>query len=124
MRLYLTSTGEWTGNQSDAAGLVRANGGTWEQIDVPTDKPGLIAWLTQQWTRFPTIAAPSAPITAPTETDAQRAESLRRISIEERSEEHTSELQSLMRTSYAVFCLKKKNTYLKCHNTTHIYKST
>src|SRR3546814_1042468 len=28
-----------------------------------------------------------------------------------RSEEHTSELQSLMRISYAVFCLKKKNTY-------------
>src|SRR3546814_3689854 len=26
-----------------------------------------------------------------------------------RSEEHTSELQSLLRTSYAVFCLKKKN---------------
>src|SRR3546814_4135048 len=33
---------------------------------------------------------------------------------DERSEEHTSELQSLMRISYAVFCLKKKNT----HNTT------
>src|SRR3546814_12248692 len=31
-----------------------------------------------------------------------------------RSEEHTSELQSLMRISYAVFCLKKKN------NSTHI----
>src|SRR3546814_4805254 len=31
-----------------------------------------------------------------------------------RSEEHTSELQSLMRISYAVFCLKKKNTI---HNT-------
>src|SRR3546814_6458541 len=30
-----------------------------------------------------------------------------------RSEEHTSELQSLMRISYAVFCLKKKNT-IKC----------
>src|SRR3546814_3314698 len=29
-----------------------------------------------------------------------------------RSEEHTSELQSLMRISYAVFCLKKKNTTL------------
>src|SRR3546814_2912249 len=28
-----------------------------------------------------------------------------------RSEEHTSELQSLMRNSYAVFCLKKKNKY-------------
>src|SRR3546814_5174816 len=31
-----------------------------------------------------------------------------------RSEEHTSELQSLMRISYAVFCLKKKNT--QTHN--------
>src|SRR3546814_9567935 len=31
------------------------------------------------------------------------------LNIERRSEEHTSELQSLMRTSYAVFCLKKKN---------------
>src|SRR3546814_10680554 len=30
--------------------------------------------------------------------------------VVERSEEHTSELQSLMRTSYAVFCSKKKNT--------------
>src|SRR3546814_5538771 len=29
--------------------------------------------------------------------------------LEDRSEEHTSELQSLMRRSYAVFCLKKKN---------------
>src|SRR3546814_9443482 len=31
------------------------------------------------------------------------------VSHELRSEEHTSELQSLMRISYAVFCLKKKN---------------
>src|SRR3546814_5792570 len=30
-----------------------------------------------------------------------------------RSEEHTSELQSLMRISYAVFCLKKKNTPIR-----------
>src|SRR3546814_2853168 len=34
-----------------------------------------------------------------------------RIGMTERSEEHTSELQSLMRISYAVFCLKKKNTH-------------
>src|SRR3546814_8723289 len=34
--------------------------------------------------------------------------------ITERSEEHTSELQSLMRISYAVFCLKKKKN--KIHN--------
>src|SRR3546814_4515624 len=32
-----------------------------------------------------------------------------------RSEEHTSELQSLMRTSYAVFCLKKKKKNNKTH---------
>src|SRR3546814_2827347 len=32
-----------------------------------------------------------------------------------RSEEHTSELQSLMRISYAVFCLKKKNSINKIH---------
>src|SRR3546814_3870701 len=34
-----------------------------------------------------------------------------------RSEEHTSELQSLMRISYAVFCLKKKNK--KIHSVEH-----
>src|SRR3546814_1641394 len=34
-----------------------------------------------------------------------------------RSEEHTSELQSLMRISYAVFCLKKKITPTQIHNT-------
>src|SRR3546814_2655427 len=33
-----------------------------------------------------------------------------------RSEEHTSELQSLMRISYAVFCLKKKNKTIKSTN--------
>src|SRR3546814_7181469 len=43
-----------------------------------------------------------------------------------RSEEHTSELQSLMRTSYAVFCLKKKNKkkHSENHMTTKIYNST
>src|SRR3546814_4722584 len=35
-----------------------------------------------------------------------------RLKSPNRSEEHTSELQSLMRISYAVFCLKKKNTQI------------
>src|SRR3546814_6387181 len=43
--------------------------------------------------------------TAATDIFSERA-----ISAKGRSEEHTSELQSLMRISYAVFCLKKKNT--------------
>src|SRR3546814_1000359 len=43
---------------------------------------------------------------------------------EARSEEHTSELQSLMRISYAVFCLKKKTKnhklkHQKCHTEQH-----
>src|SRR3546814_5274843 len=37
-----------------------------------------------------------------------------------RSEEHTSELQSLMRNSYAVFCLKKKNNKTRTQNQKHI----
>src|SRR3546814_2547136 len=41
-----------------------------------------------------------ASVTAPVEPGSAKI----------RSEEHTSELQSLMRISYAVFCLKKKNT--------------
>src|SRR3546814_4577814 len=56
-----------------------------------------------------------------------RSEHLRRPTpgqLLERSEEHTSELQSLMRISYAVFCLKKQktrtihyiSTYIRCTN--------
>src|SRR3546814_7049902 len=36
-----------------------------------------------------------------------------------RSEEHTSELQSLMRISYAVFCLKKQKPTIHTHHNTH-----
>src|SRR3546814_6812680 len=39
--------------------------------------------------------------------------------LEQRSEEHTSELQSLMRISYAVFCLKKKKNLTSQHNSAH-----
>src|SRR3546814_1540199 len=41
--------------------------------------------------------------------------------VQVRSEEHTSELQSLMRISYAVFCLKKKNYQ---HITTDMHYTT
>src|SRR3546814_4712244 len=43
------------------------------------------------------------------------AERLFGIDRSARSEEHTSELQSLMRISYAVFCLKKKKLYQLVH---------
>src|SRR3546814_10220963 len=43
-------------------------------------------------------------------TTPEDVRELRLRSGDQRSEEHTSELQSLMRNSYAVFCLKKKKT--------------
>src|SRR3546814_2107802 len=41
---------------------------------------------------------------------------LQRLQLRHRSEEHTSELQSLMRISYAVFCLKKKKQKPHTHH--------
>src|SRR3546814_1525863 len=49
-------------------------------------------------------------------TDAGQIERAALEMVEHRSEEHTSELQSLMRISYAVFCLQKK----KITNTQHV----
>src|SRR3546814_4637498 len=50
------------------------------------------------------------------------------IAAGNRSEEHTSELQSLMRISYAVFCLKKKTHLTSSHQHTfakiHIHRLT
>src|SRR3546814_3668100 len=43
-------------------------------------------------------------------------------SIDSRSEEHTSELQSLMRISYAVFCLKKKKQTTRLHTIFYNYR--
>src|SRR3546814_9732030 len=47
--------------------------------------------------------------------DAERKQDF--AEAQARSEEHTSELQSLMRISYAVFCLKKKNKTTRRPNT-------
>src|SRR3546814_5970148 len=51
----------------------------------------------------------------------ERCDAARRYPSQKRSEEHTSELQSLMRISYAVFCLKKKKKIthnIQTHNKT------
>src|SRR3546814_10687539 len=47
------------------------------------------------------------------EADVRMPEIVARPELARRSEEHTSELQSLMRISYAVFCLKKKKRIQK-----------
>src|SRR3546814_5359564 len=51
----------------------------------------------------------------------QTAGDVTRLGAFHRSEEHTSELQSLMRNSYAVFCLKKKNTAHTTHISTRFF---
>src|SRR3546814_4887371 len=56
--------------------------------------------------RFPHLVAASAPHTRGGSSDNVFNRGTE--TEDTRSEEHTSELQSLMRTSYAVFCLKKK----------------
>src|SRR3546814_7632372 len=65
------------------------------------------AWTERFTTASPACAVPIAP------TAIRRARITSRLAIRNclhsrRSEEHTSELQSLMRISYAVFCLKKQ----------------
>src|SRR3546814_5828013 len=70
----------------------------------------LPAWKERGWTWWMKLMTPIAE------------ENLRMIHDAGRSEEHTSELQSLMRISYAVFCLKKKTD--KQNNTNHTLSST
>src|SRR3546814_1283227 len=55
---------------------------------------------------------------------ARRGELTFRTRSVPRSEEHTSELQSLMRISYAVFCLKKKKNNILIHTVKHITNET
>src|SRR3546814_3595345 len=86
--------------------------------------PGVTPALLRASKAMPAVMAPS-PITAmcwrsiPRLRDATAIPSTAEIDVDEcavpkasyRSEEHTSELQSLMRISYAVFCLKKQTTH-------------
>src|SRR3546814_9380021 len=67
------------------------------------------------WHGGPPIRTSTSPSLIPVRARNSSTESVR-------SEEHTSELQSLMRISYAVFCLKKKNTsqHQQHSNTKHL----
>src|SRR3546814_8092008 len=66
------------------------------------------------------IAALDVDLPAETQAGRTRTATARGGAATERSEEHTSELQSLMRISYAVFCLKKKNKKIQHINTTQL----
>src|SRR3546814_3081840 len=77
----------------------------------PADRRAKLVSLTAAGRRQLAVAQkiidepPAALVALPAKELALLRKALKKI---ERSEEHTSELQSLMRISYAVFCLKKK----------------
>src|SRR3546814_2540331 len=85
-------------------------------ISSPADPPSMIrisAVLTSRMIFALSIVSASWPDSADSRkngsSDSPVASALKFDSTSARSEEHTSELQSLMRISYAVFCLKQKH---------------
>src|SRR3546814_8369307 len=79
---------------------------------------GQIIVAASRWFGGPQIADRSS--TTDMFIDSLKPAADAQVSYYLRSEEHTSELQSLMRISYAVFCLKKKKT--TTIQSTHIYR--
>src|SRR3546814_3222501 len=84
------------------------------------------------WMLAPALACGNAFILKPSERDPSVPLRLAELALEAglpagilnvRSEEHTSELQSLMRISYAVFCLKKKKTPVTKHHKYHFHSN-
>src|SRR3546814_1194894 len=88
-------------------------------IGIPISRQSISA-SASRWAWMPSASASrcacrrSGPAVRQTSEKPRRAAKTAR-----RSEEHTSELQSLMRISYAVFCLKKKNK----QNYTHLIET-
>src|SRR3546814_6874720 len=99
----LTFTVPWTGERTS--------------VRCTRSRSAVRAWVSDtssSWRLESSVAASLRKVT--------RRSSIRRSA---RSEEHTSELQSLMRISYAVFCLKKKKKTTLCkYNTNNTKKHT
>src|SRR3546814_5521135 len=76
-----------------------------QELDT-SDQPGQLTWLKlQQASLFDRL---DCLLPLPVSEASAPLFQLAGLCLDRRSEEHTSELQSLMRISYAVFCLKKK----------------
>src|SRR3546814_1975881 len=108
---YITTVHSYTGDQSlhdrPHRDLRRARAAATSMIPTTTGAakaitsvfPKLEGKLGGAGVRVPVLNGSLTDFTCRLENDT---------TVEERSEEHTSELQSLMRSSYAVFCLQKK----------------
>src|SRR3546814_8816645 len=79
----------------------------WNTLTFPSADTERACMHQSFFTRPPSTTTSIRPDTHPTKASAQ----VKNCSAQPRSEEHTSELQSLMRISYAVFCLKKKKQH-------------
>lgn len=73
MKLYYISGGKWAGTQDDAKALAKSTGGDWTAREVPTDKPGLLAFLNATGRE---VAPPAAPaiVQAPMPAEDIKAE--------------------------------------------------
>src|SRR3546814_1381698 len=87
---------------------VATDGGAWEIDGEPT------GFATDTWhASYLHVHLAGHPVLAQRFADAAHRADAHVSTHADRSEEHTSELQSLMRISYAVFCLKKKKKHTR-----------
>src|SRR3546814_3915011 len=114
--------------------LWRAGSGSWRSLNCAVERRGMLGKCEtgpgeKTRCRF-SDNRPRVLFHEPAVADDQRLSGQRiglcpgEIEYSVRSEEHTSELQSLMRISYAVFCLKKTNNTHSKKSRQHIYPTT
>src|SRR3546814_3203983 len=95
---------QYGGEHRHEGRAIRKEFADWQPLTVAEHRPGDDG----QQDKAGHEAAEDSPATALRCQRRIKQDGLEHLAID-RSEEHTSELQSLMRTSYAVFCLKKNN---------------
>src|SRR3546814_7910687 len=96
-----------------------APGGLTRSYSAPSRPTSLVRGCAEMCTCPPLGAEECTRVSAHSNRSRSRPAEYLRSVPQRRSEEHTSELQSLMRISYAVFCLKKKNTNHQHNNKMH-----
>src|SRR3546814_1605893 len=84
-------------------------------VNVPARMPGAELGSAMVQNR---VQKPAPRLAAPSSSTVRLIDDM--TASTERSEEHTSELQSPMRISYAGFCLKKKTTITNAHHACHL----
>src|SRR3546814_5973012 len=107
--LFLGSVGFFVLGHRPVSHTVAGGAGRTEGPFISADKALAVTLAAFGFRGLVHHADASTALIAPTTDSVSRARvSFRSMPASSRSEEHTSELQSLMRISYAVFCLKKK----------------